>query len=55
MAKGTATSGSDCDDGVDGVNLGLVVVWLFVDNFSCFGWADVLIFDILRGSVRYIL
>ena len=48
MVKVTATSGGeagggDCDDvdvdGIDGVDLGLVV-WLFVNSFSCFIWVD---------------
>ena len=58
MAKVTTTGAGEAGggdwvdvDGVDGVDLGLVV-WLFVDSFSCFGWTGYLIFDILRGSVR---
>ena len=59
MAKVTATSGGEASggdcvdvDGVDGVDLGLMV-WLFVDSFSCFGWTGCLIFDILHRSMRY--
>ena len=44
---------ADGIDGIDGVDLGLVV-WLFVDSFSCFGWTGFLIFNILRGLVRYV-